>query len=190
LGPVFAAFVIVPWGQLSLAWFAVVALLAMLLLTWIGSKQKQLRAEFTAMRAKGKSGHEATVFAPWTIVVGLVVLTLLMFTKNAYEGSFRSFYTFYLMEKFGLSIPSAQMTLFIFMLAAAVGVLIGGIAGDKIGRYRIIWISVLGPLPLSLRLCRKLFRFQLDGRCCRARLDVTGVRGGQNGDRIQRGALS
>jgi FSR family fosmidomycin resistance protein-like MFS transporter len=82
----------------------------------------------------------------------MVILMLLMFSKNAYGESFRSFYTFYLMERFGLSIPSAQMMLFIFLLAAAVGVLIGGIVGDRIGRQRIIWISVLGPLPLTLIL--------------------------------------
>ena len=152
LGPVFAALIIVPWGQPSLAWFAVFALAAMMLLTWIGSKQKQIRAEFTARRASGKLGKEAVHFAPRTIATGVLVLTLLMFTKNTYQESFRSFYTFYLMERFGLSIPSAQMMLFIFLIAAAAGVLIGGIVGDKIGRYRIIWISVLGPLPLTLLL--------------------------------------
>jgi FSR family fosmidomycin resistance protein-like MFS transporter len=151
LGPVFAALIIVPWGQPSLAWFAVLALLAMLLLVWIGSKQHQIRAEFTAMRASGKHGAGAPL-APRTVALGVVVLTFLMFTKNTYQESFRSFYTFYLIERFGLSIPSAQMMLFIFLLAAAVGVLIGGIVGDRIGRYRIIWISVLGPLPLTLIL--------------------------------------
>jgi MFS transporter, FSR family, fosmidomycin resistance protein len=152
LGPVFAALIIVPWGQPSLAWFAVLALVAMLLLTWIGSKQQQIRAEFTAMRAKGKHGAGATPLEPRTIILGVVVLTLLMFTKNTYQESFRSFYTFYLIDRFGLSIPSAQMMLFLFLVAAAVGVLIGGIVGDRIGRYRIIWISVLGPLPLTLML--------------------------------------
>jgi len=152
LGPVFAALIIVPWGQSSLAWFAVSALAAMMLLTWIGSKQRQISAEFSAMRAARKSGRVAVQHAPRTIVIGLVVLTLLMFTKNAYSESFRSFYTFYLMDRFGLSIPSAQMMLFVFLLSAAVGVLIGGIVGDKIGRSRIIWISVLGPLPLTLIL--------------------------------------
>lgn len=153
LGPVFAALIIVPWGQPSLAWFAVTALVAMMLLTWIGSKQRQIREEFTAMRAaNSKKGGQAVQHAPMTIGVGLFVLTFLMFTKNAYGESFRSFYTFYLIERFGLSIPSAQLMLFVFLLAAAVGVLIGGIVGDKIGRYRIIWISVLGPLPLTLML--------------------------------------
>jgi FSR family fosmidomycin resistance protein-like MFS transporter len=152
LGPVFAALIIVPWGQSSLAGFAILALLAMLLLTWIGSQQNQIRAEFTALRASSKIGNEPVRHAPITIAVGLIVLTLLMFSKNAYGESFRSFYTFYLIERFGLTIPAAQMMLFIFLVSAAVGVLIGGILGDKIGRYRIIWLSVLGPLPLTLIL--------------------------------------
>lgn len=153
LGPVFAALIIVPWGQPSLALFAVTALLAMALLTWIGSKQREIAATFAAGRAKGKAGGAAhRPHAPATIAVGMVVLTLLMFSKNAYGESFRSFYTFYLMDRFGLSIPAAQMMLFIFLLAAAAGALIGGIVGDRIGRYRVIWISVLGPLPLTLLL--------------------------------------
>lgn len=153
LGPVFAALIIVPWGQPILAWFAVAALASMMLLTWIGSKQRQISAEFAAHRsARIKNGHVHIRHAPLTIAIGLTVLTLLMFSKNAYGESFRTFYTFYLMERFGLSIPSAQMMLFIFLAAAAVGVLIGGILGDRIGRHRVIWISVLGPLPLTLIL--------------------------------------
>ncbi len=153
LGPVAAALVLVPLGQPSLAWFAVTALVAMALLAWIGSKQREIGAAFAMMRASAaEKGLLAPAHAPATIGIGLVVLTVLMFTKNAYTESFRSFYTFYLMERFGLSIPFAQMMLFLFLLASAVGVLIGGIVGDRIGRHRIIWISVLGPLPLTLAL--------------------------------------
>ncbi len=153
LGPVFAALVIVPFGQPSLAWFAVAALLAMALLGWIGSKQREISAAFASMRARAAANGDAPLrHAPRTIVLGLVILTLLMFLKNAYTESFRSFYTFYLMERFDLSIPSAQMMLFVFLFASAVGVLVGGIVGDRIGRQRIIWISVLGPLPLTLML--------------------------------------
>ncbi|MDR6265869.1 MULTISPECIES: MFS transporter [Rhodobacterales] len=152
LGPVFAALIIVPWGQPSLAWFAVIALIAMMLLLWIGRQQRRISAEFAQMRASNSTGADAPRHAPLTIGIGLFVLTFLMFTKNAYGESFRSFYTFYLIERFDLSIPSAQMMLFIFLLAAAVGVLVGGVIGDRIGRYRIIWISVLGPLPLTLIL--------------------------------------
>ena len=153
LGPVFAALIIVPWGQPSLAWFAVAALAAMAMLTWIGSKQRQIGAEFAAARTKSrKDGGGHLRHAPATIAIALAVLMLLMFSKSAYGESFRSFYTFYLMERFELSIPSAQMMLFIFLLASAVGALVGGIIGDRIGRNRIIWISVLGPLPLTLLL--------------------------------------
>jgi FSR family fosmidomycin resistance protein-like MFS transporter len=152
LGPVFAALIIVPWGQPSLAWFAVLALLAMLLLIWIGSKQRKISAEFLTMRAGRQPELEVHARAPTTIGIGLAVLTFLMFTKNFYGESFRSFYTFYLIERFDLSIPASQMMLFVFLFAAAVGVLIGGIIGDRIGRYRIIWISLLGPLPLTLIL--------------------------------------
>ena len=152
LGPVFAALIIVPWGQPSLAWFAVLALFAMLVLIWIGSKQRKISAEFLAMQADRQSRFKVPVHPPLTIGIGLTVLILLMFIKNFYGESFRTFYTFYLIERFGLSIPASQMMLFVFLFAAAVGVLIGGIIGDWIGRYRIIWISILGPLPLTLIL--------------------------------------
>jgi MFS transporter, FSR family, fosmidomycin resistance protein len=152
LGPIFTAILIVPFGQSSLSWFAVLALLAMALLMWIGSKQRAISAVFAATQASTKGKEERVRHAPASVAMALAVLTFLMFTKNAYGESFRSFYTFYLMEKFDLSIPSAQMMLFIFLLASAAGALIGGIVGDKIGRYRIIWISVLGPLPLTLIL--------------------------------------
>lgn len=153
LGPVFAALIILPWGQPTLAWFAVMALLAMALLGWIGSKQREIAAAFAAGRAKGKVGGAAQrVYTPATIAIGMVVLTLLMFSKNAYGESFRSFYIFYLVDRFGLTIEVGQMMLFFFLLASAVGALVGGIIGDRIGRHRMIWISVLGPLPLTLLL--------------------------------------
>ncbi|MEC5293688.1 MFS transporter [Aurantimonas sp. C2-6-R+9] len=153
LGPVFAALVIVPMGQPSLTWFTAAALAAMLLLIWIGRQQATISRHFSELRAS-LAGHHADLprHGMATIAVGLAVLTLLMFSKNAYAESFRSFYTFYLIERFGLSIPASQMMLFLFLIAAAAGALIGGIVGDRIGRYRIIWISVLGPLPLTLLL--------------------------------------
>ena len=152
LGPVFAALIIVPWGQPSLAWFAVFALIAMLALIWIGSKQSKMSAEFLKVQEDRHSEFEGPVHPPIIIGVGLGVLVFLMFIKNFYSESFRSFYTFYLIEHFELSIPASQMMLFVFLFAAAGGVLIGGIIGDRIGRYRIIWISILGPLPLTLIL--------------------------------------
>ena len=152
LGPVFAALIIVPWGVSSLSWFASLAILAMIFLIWIGSKQRQISAEFSAMQESRKIEMEGRVYAPVTIAIVLVILIFLMFTKNFYGESFRSFYTFYLIEHFGLSIPASQLMLFVFLFSAAVGVLIGGIVGDRIGRYWIIWISVLGPLPFTMIL--------------------------------------
>ena len=152
LGPLFAALIIVPWGVSSLSWFATLALLAMIFLIWIGSKQRQISAEFTAMQESRKIEMGGRVYTPVTIAIGLVILIFLMFTKNFYGESFRSFYTFYLIEHFGLSIPASQLMLFVFLFSAAVGVLIGGIVGDRIGRYWIIWISVLGPLPFTIIL--------------------------------------
>ncbi len=149
LGPLLAALVIVPLGQGSLAWFATAALLAMALMVWTAGQHVAIRRMVGAVRA---GAGAAPRHAPATVAVGLVVLTLLMFSKNAYGESFRSFYTFYLIDRFGLSVQASQMMLFIFLLAAAVGALTGGIVGDRIGRYRIIWISVLGPLPLTLLL--------------------------------------
>jgi len=153
LGPLFAAFIIVPRGQTSLAWFTLAALLAMALMVWTAGQHTAIRKQIAAARASLPGGPaNGRPRSRATVMSGLVVLTLLMFSKVAYVESFRSFYTFYLIERFGVSIPTSQVMLFVFLVAQAVGVLIGGVAGDRIGRYRIIWISVLGPLPFTLLL--------------------------------------
>jgi FSR family fosmidomycin resistance protein-like MFS transporter len=153
LAPLLAALVIVPRGQQSLAWFSVLALLAMALMAWTASTHTAIRNHFTAARASlaGSVGG-ASPHSQATIVIGLTVLTVLMFSKNAYGESFRSFYTFYLIDRFGVSIQTSQMMLFLCLIAAAAGALLGGIVGDRIGRQRIIWISILGPLPFTLLL--------------------------------------
>ena len=152
LGPIFAAIILVPWGLSSLSIFATFALLAMILLVWIGSKQHEISIEFSKIQRDKKNKNELKIFSPFTIFFSLSILIFLVFTKNFYTESFRSFYTFYLIEHFGLSIQASQLMLFIFLFSAALGVLIGGIIGDKIGRYWIIMISILGPLPLTLIL--------------------------------------
>ncbi len=153
LGPLLAAFIIVPHGQTSLAWFTLAALLAMVLMLWTAGQHGIIRKHIAALKTALAGGvANSRLHSRTTVLIGLAVLTVLMFSKVAYTESFRSFYTFYLIERFGVSIPVSQVMLFVFLLAQAVGVLIGGIAGDRIGRYRIIWISVLGPLPLTLLL--------------------------------------
>ena len=153
LGPLLAALVIVPHGQSSLTWFAFVALLAIVLMIWTAGRHTEIREQVAMARASSQqkaASRPPQVAGP--VLLGLVVLTVLMFSKNAYGESFRSFYTFYLIDRFGVAIETSQLMLFVFLMASAVGVLIGGIVGDRIGRYRIIWISVLGPLPLTLLL--------------------------------------
>ena len=152
LGPILAAIILVPWGLSTLSIFASFALLAMILLVWIGSKQHEISIEFSKIQRDKKNKNELKIFSPFTIFFSLSILIFLVFTKNFYTESFRSFYTFYLIEHFGLSIQASQLMLFIFLFSAALGVLIGGIVGDKIGRYWIIMISILGPLPLTLIL--------------------------------------
>ncbi|ONG49404.1 MFS transporter [Pseudoroseomonas deserti] len=153
LGPLLAALVIVPHGQGSLAWFAPAALLAMALTVWMAGQHTAIRRQVAALRAaRGAGGPVRAPHAPRTVLLGMTILTLLMFSKNAYIESFRSFYTFYLIDRFDVSVSTSQLMLFIFLVASAIGALIGGVVGDRIGRYRIIWFSVLGPLPLTLAL--------------------------------------
>ena len=152
LGPICAAIILVPLGLSSLSIFAILALLAMILLVWIGSKQREISLEFSKNQEKLRNKTKLIVFSPLKISICLTILIFLIFTKNFYSESFRSFYTFYLIDHFGLSIQASQLMLFIFLFSAAIGVLIGGIIGDKIGRYWIIMISVLGPLPLTIIL--------------------------------------
>jgi FSR family fosmidomycin resistance protein-like MFS transporter len=151
LGPLLAAFIIVPRGQTSLAWFASMPIFAMALLAWTAAQQSLIRARFLA--ASHGAAHQAKHdHARGVVAFALVILTLLMFSKLSYIESFRSFYTFYLIDRFGVSIATSQVMLFVVFLSSAAGVLLGGIVGDKIGRYRVIWISVLGPLPFTLLL--------------------------------------
>jgi FSR family fosmidomycin resistance protein-like MFS transporter len=124
----------------------------MALMAWTASAHTEIRNRFTAARESLSGTGASQPHTQATIVLGLTVLTLLMFSKNAYGESFRSFYTFYLIDRFGVSIQTSQLMLFIFLIAAAAGALLGGIVGDRIGRYRIIWISILGPLPFTLLL--------------------------------------
>ena len=151
LGPLLAALIIVPHGQASLAWFAVAAILAIALMVWSARQHSVIRKEIAAAASTlSDAAARAVPHSPRAIAVGLVTLTLIMFSKNVYIESFRSFYTFYLMDRFDVSIQASQLMLFVFLVASAVGALVGGIVGDRIGRHRIIWISVLGPLPLTL----------------------------------------
>ena len=148
LGPLVAAAIIVPHGKSSVAWFALVALVGIVLL----SQVSRWYAANRVVAAKG-AAKSAVATRSRAHVAGVVgVLLVLIFSKYFYIASISSFYTFYLIEKFGLSVQSAQMHLFLFLAASAAGTLIGGPVGDRIGRKPVIWGSILGVAPFALAL--------------------------------------
>jgi FSR family fosmidomycin resistance protein-like MFS transporter len=154
LGPLLAAFIIVPRGQTSLAWFSAVALVAMIVMIWTAQAFARDR-EKQPVAAPGSTTSRTAPVASSRIpdvAFPIAILVILLFSKNAYSSSFSSFYTFYLIEKFGVSVQTSQLMLFLFLASAAVGALAGGILGDRIGRHRIIWFSILGALPFTLML--------------------------------------
>lgn len=151
IAPLAAALIIVPLGQASLVGFAAAPILAMLLLVRIAGQHDRLREAFHAAANAAKL-RQTTALTPLQVRFGLLTLVLLMSSKLAYLESFRSFYTFYVIETFGVTIPQSQVLLFVTFMSSAIGVLLGGMVGDRIGRRRIIWISILGPLPLTLLL--------------------------------------
>jgi FSR family fosmidomycin resistance protein-like MFS transporter len=156
LGPVLAAFIIVPYGQTSIAWFSIAALLAMMLMVWTARTFARVqRAHAATVASAPKAVRSVTPESARvgsSVLFSLVILMVLLFSKSAYSSSFNSFYTFYLIHKFGVSVQASQMMLFLFLAAAAAGTLGGGILGDKIGRKNIIWFSILGTLPFTLIL--------------------------------------
>ena len=148
IGPLLAAFIVVPRGQASVAWFALAALVAMLILWQVGAWYSRYRAN-----AHKRPAAVATTRLPRrTVMIALGVLTLLTFSKNAYMASLSSYYTFFVIEKFGVSVQDSQVMLFILLGAAAVGTLLGGPIGDKVGAKTVIWFSILGVLPFTLAM--------------------------------------
>jgi len=148
LGPLVAAAVIVPHGKSSVAWFAMVALVGIVLLLQVSKWYGANRA--TAARAGARA--QASPFSRRHVAGVVAVLLVLIFSKYFYIASISSFYTFYLISKFGLGVQSAQMHLFLFLAASAAGTLIGGPVGDRIGRKPVIWGSILGVAPFALAL--------------------------------------
>ncbi|MCI1438416.1 MAG: MFS transporter [Acetobacter indonesiensis] len=149
MGPLLAAYFVVPRGRESLAWFALVALGGIALLTILGRWYEQTR------RAQTGTPSLAAIHAHLSraqVGKALFILIALVFSKYFYLASITSYYTFYLMHHFGLPVRSAQTYLFVFLAAAAAGTIIGGPVGDKVGRKLVIWISILGVLPFTLML--------------------------------------
>jgi FSR family fosmidomycin resistance protein-like MFS transporter len=150
LGPLLAAFIVLPYGQHTIVWFSLVALLAMVLLagvgSWYGKTLKVNRA------APGKEREAIAEMTHGKVGRTIAILMALTFSKQFYLVSITSFYIFYLIHTFGLSVQSAQLYLFVFLAAVAAGTVIGGPIGDRIGARRVIWWSILGVLPFTLAL--------------------------------------
>jgi FSR family fosmidomycin resistance protein-like MFS transporter len=151
LGPLLAAFIVVPRGQGSISWFSLVALFAMLVLLQVGTWYKRQSPQPVKPRKSGGAAGSAVPRAAGA-AFAITILFVLLFSKNAYTASLSSYYTFYLIGTFGVSVQFSQMLLFLFFVAQALGSLIGGHLGDRIGRRQIIWFSILGAMPFTLIL--------------------------------------
>ncbi|HVJ52046.1 MAG TPA: MFS transporter [Aliidongia sp.] len=146
LGPLLAAFIVVPFGQRSVTWFSVVALLAALILTSVS------RWYATHGRKRAKAMTQKLPMSRGRLTATMTILVALLFSKFFYVASLSTYYTFYLIDTFHVSVQAAQLYLFLFLGAFAIGVLIGGPIGDRIGRKYVIWGSILGVLPFTLIL--------------------------------------
>lgn len=151
LGPLLAAFIVLPHGQASLAWFSLAALLGMALLGKVGLWAKRYRAA-RALAPKHASDHGDHGLPSNKVKWSIAILVALVFSKYIYLASLTSYYTFYLISKFHVSVQNAQIYLFVFLGAVAVGTILGGPIGDRVGRKYVIWCSILGVLPFTLAM--------------------------------------
>jgi FSR family fosmidomycin resistance protein-like MFS transporter len=149
IGPLLAAFIVLPFGQTSLAWFSVVAMVGIVLLWRVGGWYARAGAQVARVAAPVVAHPR---FSPREVRVALVVLITLVVSKSIYIASFTNFFTFFVMERFGVSVQGSQLYLFAFLAAVAVGTFAGGPVGDRVGRKAVIWVSILGVLPFSLLL--------------------------------------
>ena len=147
LGPLLAAFIVVPFGQISVEWFGLVALAGMGVLVLVG---RWYASEGMARMSAARRRPRALGYPRPVVRRAMLVLIALTFSKFVYMGAYSSYFTFYLIEHFGLSVANAQISLFLFLAAVALGTIIGGPIGDRIGRKRVIWVSILGVAPIAL----------------------------------------
>jgi MFS transporter, FSR family, fosmidomycin resistance protein len=148
MGPLLAAWIIIPRGQGSIAWFSLAALLAIAVLWQVGRWYRRRQKLSGSVPQTHQGLHP--VLPTRTVVLSLLILLVLIFSKFFYLASLSSYYLFYLMHRFHLSVQAAQIHLFVFLFAVAIGTVIGGPIGDRIGRKRVIWFSILGAAPFAL----------------------------------------
>lgn len=151
LGPLLAAAIVVYRGQKSVIWFSLLALLGIIVLTRIGVWYRENLAHHHAAK-RHHAWHRETGLTRKRVIFSLGILILLVFSKYFYLASMSSYYTFFLIQKFNLSVQDSQLHLFIFLAAIAAGTFLGGPVGDRIGRKAVIWVSILGVAPFALAL--------------------------------------
>ena len=147
-GPLLAAFIVLPNGQGSVAWFAFAALLAIALLVRVGAWYR----DHMVARRHAPAAPSSSPLPRNQVAMAIAVLLALIFSKYFYLASLNTYYTFYLMERFHVTAQDAQIHLFYFLGAVALGTLVGGPVGDRFGRKYVIWVSILGVLPFTLLL--------------------------------------
>jgi MFS transporter, FSR family, fosmidomycin resistance protein len=151
IGPLLAAWFIVPHGQSALSWFSIVAMLGVVVLWQIGLWQARNLHRIQRKAARSSASAQARP-SSGKVTAAMAILVVLIFSKYVYLVSLSNYYTFYLMERFHVSVQTSQYYLFLFLFAVAVGTIVGGPVGDRIGRKRVIWFSILGAAPFSLWL--------------------------------------
>jgi MFS transporter, FSR family, fosmidomycin resistance protein len=147
LGPLMAAYIVVPFGQRSTLWFSILALMGATILTRVSLWYRAHRLSPRAVVAAA-----ASQFPRGVVMRSIAILVILVFSKNFYLASISSYYTFYLIETFHVSVAQSQVYLFVFLAAVAAGTFIGGPIGDRYGRKFVIWLSIVGVLPFTLAL--------------------------------------
>jgi FSR family fosmidomycin resistance protein-like MFS transporter len=150
IGPLLAAIIIIPHGQSHIRWFALVALLGMIVLTLVGNWYRSNMKTRAASISSAPASTEQSAINKRTVAFAIIILLILIFSKYIYMASMTNYFTFFLIEKFGVSIQQSQLYLFAFLGAIAAGTIIGGPLGDRYGRKLIIWISILGAAPFTL----------------------------------------
>lgn len=152
LGPLLAALLIAPYGRQNIAWFSIIALISIGVMLYISKwyKRRLLYIKAKAISIEEVKNTKVESKLTKKIVFTLIILLFLIFSKYVYMSSLTSFYTFYLIERFGVSIKDSQIYLFAFLFAVAVGTVLGGPIGDRYGRKYVIWFSILGAAPFAL----------------------------------------
>ena len=151
-GPLLAAFIVVPAGQHSIVWFSAAAMIAMFVLFQVGGWYSRRRSAPKPVARKAAASAAAPTLSRGRVIFAVAILVALLFSKNVYSASLGSYFTFYLITKFGVTVQAAQLYLFAFLVGIVAGTLAGGAVGDKVGRIPVMWFSILGALPFALML--------------------------------------